>query len=436
MSEYNNKKPSVGIHTLGCRVNQYESRAIAEELERRGFEICDFNDKCDFYVINTCAVTAESERKSRQLARRAYKRNNSAIIMLTGCQAQLHPEEAAELPGVRYVGGNASKLEVADVAVKLRKGSDTLLRYTRDITDEYELYSVNCPDHTRAYIKIEDGCKNKCAYCVIPKVRGPVRSKPIENVVEEVSAVSKAGYREIVLTGIEVTDYQYDLCELIDRISLIDGIERIRLASVNPAFINKKFTDRIKNNPKFCHHFHLSLQSCCDKTLRNMRRPYNVEILKRNISYVKQELADVAFTADIICGFPGESDLDFEETLHNVSDIGLIHAHIFPYSIRPETEAASMPCQISDNVKNLRCERLSAVCMKSREEILSAYSAQKKVFSVLFEESTDGYSYGHTENFIDIALKTDRPLDGEIRNVVLISKSEKGSAWVAELAEV
>lgn len=426
--------PKVGICTLGCRVNQYESRAIAEELEKRGFRICEFSDECDIYVINTCAVTAESERKSRQMARRANKKNPEAIILMTGCQAQLHPEAAAELPGVRYVGGNASKLEVADVAEELMLAPGSFVCGTRKITADYENYSVRLPDHTRAYVKIEDGCKNKCAYCVIPKVRGPVRSKPFDDVIDEIKYLADIGFKEIVLTGIEVTDYEYDLCKLIGAVSEINGIERIRLASVNPAFLNRAFVDSVKGNKKFCPHFHLSLQSCCDNTLRAMRRPYNTAILSRNIEYIRKELPRVAFTADLICGFPGETDEDFDETLRNVEAIGLVHAHIFPYSPRPETEAAEMPSQIPEEVKNERCERLLALCNKSRNEIISAFRESENVFSVLFEESKDGYSYGHTENFIDVAVRSDCPLDGKILGVRLIAPKEQGSGpWPAEI---
>ena len=430
-----NKAFTVGICTLGCRVNQYESRAIAERLEEKGFVIKAFSEVCDAYIINTCAVTAESERKSRQMARRANKKNPDAVILVTGCQAQLHPEEAEALPGVRYVGGNASKLEVADAVEQLLSERETVLKKTAVITDTYEQYAVSKPDHTRAYIKIEDGCKNQCAYCVIPKVRGPVRSKPFDSVLEEVRAVAAIGYREIVLTGIEVTDYQYGLPELINAVSEIDGIERVRLASVNPAFITADFIDGIKHNPKFCHHFHLSIQSCCDKTLRAMRRPYNTRILKRNIAYTKAALPDIAFTADIICGFPGETEEDFTETLKNTEELGLIHAHIFPYSPRPETEAAEMPNQVPENVKNLRCERLSKICQVSRHSIINAFREEKKTFYVLFEESRGGYSYGHTENFIEVAVKSEKPLDGNIYRVELLSPMKNAEVWEAVICE-
>lgn len=422
---------SFAVCTLGCRVNQYESRAIAEALESRGFIIKEFDDICDVYIINTCAVTAESERKSRQMARRAFKRNPDALILMTGCQAQLHPEVCRKLPGVRYVGGNASKLEVADAAVKLlRERSDVMLN-TREIDAVFENYSVELPDHTRAYIKIEDGCKNKCAYCVIPKVRGPVRSKPREDVLREARGLVGRGYKEIVLTGIEVCDYQYGLKELIRALADIDGLERIRLASVDPAFIDRAFIDSVRDIPQFCHHFHLSLQSCCDKTLRAMRRPYNTSILKKNIAYARAAFSDIAFTADMICGFPGETDEDFEETLGTFGELGVIYAHIFPFSPRPGTEAADMPEQVSDEVKSLRCERLHALMLSRRREIISEFARTGREFSVLIEEKKNGYWYGHTENFIEVALRSDEELQGCIRKVTLIEEQPGGGAWLA-----
>ena len=278
-----NKDIRVGICTLGCRVNQYESRAISEYLEARGATVAPFDSVCDAYIINTCAVTAESERKSRQMVRRAVKQNGSAAVIVTGCASQLHPEAMAKIDGVRYIGGNASKLDAARAALELCgvEGAEQIMGVT-EIGAEYESYSVRVPDHTRAYVKIEDGCENKCAYCVIPKVRGPVRSKAPDEVIAEVEALAETGYREIVLTGIETCSYQYGLADIIKRIHSIEGIERIRLSSVNPAFINKRFIDSIKDLPKFCPHFHLSLQSFCDRTLNAMRRRYNTRMIKEN----------------------------------------------------------------------------------------------------------------------------------------------------------
>lgn len=415
-----NKKLTVAVYTLGCRVNQYESKAISEYLEARGASIRDFSEKCDAYIINTCAVTAESERKSRQMARRAFKLNPEAFIVMTGCQAQLHPETAKTLPGVRYVCGNGSKLDAARAVLGelLIDGENTVCS-VGDILPEYENYSVNHPDHTRAYIKIEDGCENKCAYCVIPKVRGPVRSKPFESVVDEVRAVAALGYKEIVLTGIETCSYQYGLTELMRTLCEVDGIERIRLGSVAPAYINKKFAEAIKDLPKICPHYHLSLQSCCDKTLNAMKRKYNTGMLFENCEALRDNIKNLCFTADIICGFPGETDEDFEITRANVAKLGLLHAHVFPYSKRPGTVAATMPNQVDDSVKAKRCEILFSDVNANKKKIISDFSLNKTVFSVLFETKSNGTYFGHTENFIPVALEHDTDIREKIVKVRL-----------------
>ena len=433
-----NKELKVGIYTLGCRVNQYESRAISEYLEDRGAVIAPFDSVCDVYVINTCAVTAESERKSRQMARRAHKLNPDAAIVITGCASQLHPETAAKLPGVVYVGGNASKLDAARAALELcggDRGEPIMGRLT--ITDEYESYSVRTPDHTRAYVKIEDGCENKCAYCVIPKVRGPIRSKAPDEVLEEIRSLAAIGYKEIVLTGIETCSYQYGLTNIIKEVEKIEGIERIRLSSVNPSFINKRFTDEILGLEKFCPHFHLSLQSFCDKTLNSMRRKYNSKMIKENCAYLRRNIPGVCFTADMICGFPGESDEDFETTLQNVKELKLSFAHIFPYSDRPGTEASSMKDKVYEATKNSRCARLREAVCESREEIVSSFINKQNVFRVLIETEKDGYLFGHTENFIEVRVKAPsfaRSLLGKVISVKL-TKTEKIGGEIVVFAD-
>ena len=414
------KRMTAAICTLGCRVNQYESRAISEYLEANGIEIGKFSEKCDAYIINTCAVTAESERKSRQMARRAFKLNPEAFIVMTGCQSQLHPEAAKSLPGVKYVCGNSSKLDAARAVIEnLGTKSEECVCTVGTISPSYEDYSVKCPDHTRAYIKIEDGCENKCAYCVIPKVRGPVRSKPFDSVVNEVRAVAKLGYKEIVLTGIETCSYQYGLTDLMRTLCEIDGIERIRLSSVNPSFINRRFAEAIKDMPKICPHFHLSLQSCCDKTLNAMKRKYNTRMLFENCEALRENIPNLCFTADIICGFPGETDEDFETTRANVNKLSLLHAHVFPYSKRPDTVAATMPDQVDEAVKAKRCEILFSEVCENKKRIISDLSEAGTVFSVLFETEINGKYFGHTENFIPVTLNHTENVCGKIIKVRL-----------------
>ncbi len=418
-------KISVAVCTLGCRVNQYESRAISEYLEARGVVIKSFSEKCDAYIINTCAVTAESEKKGRKMINRAHKLNPDAPIIVTGCQSQLHPDAVAAIPGVKYVSGNASKLDAARAVFEtVGKELPVPIFGRLDATDEYESYSVKKPDHTRAYIKIEDGCGNRCAYCVIPKVRGPVRSKLPSDVIKEVSEVAALGYKEIVLTGIETCSYQYNLTELMKSLSEIPGIERIRLSSVNPAFINQKFADSIKDIKKICPHFHLSLQSCCTKTLNAMRRRYNTDMLMRNCEAIRSAIPGVTFTADIICGFPGETEEDFNTTLENVKKLSLLSAHVFPYSKRPGTEAAEMPMQVDERIKAERCEKISEAVEKSRRKIIENLVNSGEEFSVLFETYASGYLYGHTENFIRVKAEGKKCLTEKICKVRLTGVSE------------
>lgn len=431
-----NKKISVAVCTLGCRVNQYESRAISEYLEERGVKINSFSEKSDAYIINTCAVTAESEKKGRKMISRAHRLNPDAPIIVTGCQSQLHPEEVARLPGVKYLCGNASKLDAARAVFEtVGKDVPSPIFGRLDSTKEYESYSVKKPDHTRAYIKIEDGCENRCAYCVIPKVRGPIRSKLPEDVIKEVQDVAALGYKEIVLTGIETCSYQYNLTALMNTLSDIEGIERIRLSSVNPAFINKKFAESIKDNKKICPHFHLSLQSVCDRTLNAMRRKYNTEMLMRNCTYLRERVPNVMFTADIICGFPGETDEDFNVTLENVKKLSLLSAHVFPYSKRPGTEAAEMPMQVDDIIKAKRCEIISEAVKESRKKIIDGFVSDKAEFSILFETYSGGYLYGHTENFIRVKVKGKKCLTETVDKVVLtgIDESEKEPTVLCEI---
>lgn len=422
----------VGLCTLGCRVNQYETRAISEYLEEHGAIIGKFSEKCDAYIINTCAVTAESERKSRQMSRRANKLNPEAIIIITGCASQLNPELCATLPGVKYVGGNEDKLAAAKAVFNLTEhpvSEPVMGKLT--ISDNYENYAVKVPDHTRAYVKIEDGCENKCAYCVINKIRGPIRSKPREDVIREVKDLAKLGYKEIVLTGIETCSYQFGLTDLMRELCGIDGIERLRLSSVNPAFINKKFTDAIKDLPKVCPHFHLSLQSCCDKTLAAMRRRYNTKMLAENCRYLRENIKDVCFTADVICGFPGETDEDFAQTLKNTEALGLLSAHIFPFSKRPGTEAATMPHQVPEDIKQTRCATLSKTVSESQKAIVNGYIEDKKTFKVLFETHKNGYVFGHTENFISVRAKGGKDQLNKIFNVILTNLNDGEGDYLA-----
>ena len=396
--------------TLGCRVNQYESQALSEAMEALGYAPASFSDKCDLYVINTCAVTEESVRKSRQMVRRAIKKNPDAIVCVCGCAAQLEPVTFAAIEGVSFVCGTRNKEEIVEavrhgvanrVSVKSPEGELSPTRITKF-------------DRTRAYVKIQDGCDGKCAYCVIPRVRGDIVLRDEAEIVEEVKAIAQGGCHEVVLTGIETASYGKGLVSLLAKIAEIDGIERIRMGSLEPSFLKPAVVDAIAAIPKVCPHFHLSVQNGSDAVLRRMRRKYNTAKLIEHALYIRQVMPQVNFSADVIVGFPGETEEDFEATLQTLKQIGFLHLHIFTYSKRPDTEAATMPDQVEESVKTDRLHRLEALADEMKEAYLSETLRQGKPLTVLAETVSGGYLTGHTESFVEcgIELPADTCADG------------------------
>lgn len=414
--------PRAAIYTLGCRVNQYESTAVSDELIALGFEMCDFSDVCDVYIINTCAVTGESERKSRQMIRRAHTQNPSAHVIVMGCYSQLHAEAAAKIPGVSYVCGNRNKLGAADAAAKLVRG-DIVPNKILDVeAAPLENMKISRSDRTRAYVKIEDGCDNNCAYCIIKKARGAVVSRRIDDICAEIDALSAAGYREVVLTGIEVASFGRDtgekLTDLIHSVARNENIERIRLASLEPSVLTRAFVDELAAEPKFMPSFHLSLQSGSTHVLNMMKRKYTSERVLDSVDYIKEKIPSATFTADVIVGFPQESDDDFEQTCLVADKIGFLHMHIFPFSPREGTVAAKMDGQIPDDEKRRRAAYLKKLGDDISENIYLYAAAKRKARPVLFETPHGAYQVGHTPEMLEIYVKTDKPLQNEIRLVV------------------
>ncbi len=432
---------TAGIYTLGCRVNQYESEAIAQTLAGRGVLICQPDEACDAYIINTCAVTAESARKARQLIRRAHTQNPDAFILVTGCAAQTETQTIAELPGVDYICGSSNKMSCVNALMDLfaagRKNPVPLIRVPDGSTAEFERMSLSGFGRTRAYLKIEDGCENRCAYCIIPRARGRVRSKPEEEILHEVQDLVNAGYREIVLTGIEIAAYGKDLSgadliSLIRKLDRVDGLERIRLGSLDPSYADERFVGMAAECRHLCAHFHLSLQSGCDATLRAMRRRYNTEKAARNMERLRACMPEVCFSADLIVGFPGETDEHFADTCEFVKQARLLHGHVFPYSRREGTEAANLPGQIPEQIKKERAKALSAICDGSRKKIL--HSQIGKTAQVLFERSDGSYAVGHTDNFIETAVESSADLRGICTNVRLIGvRGQKALAKISKM---
>jgi len=423
----------VAFCTLGCKVNQYETEAMITQFKKAGYKIASFDDVCDVYVINTCTVTGTGERKSRQMIRRAYGKNSDAVIVVTGCYSQVSPEETAKLEGVSLVIGNSEKTKVADAV------EEYILNKKKKIDVEdimkkrsYEDMSISSyEDKTRAFVKIEDGCTEFCSYCIIPYARGPVRSRDPESITKEVTSLAQNGYREIVLTGIHIGSYGRDLngkslIDAIRAVDRVDKIKRIRLGSVEPRVLTKEFISEISSMPKVCDHFHISLQSGCDRTLKSMNRKYTTSEYKHSVELIRKAYKNPAITTDIIAGFPGETKEDFEASLGFMKEIAFSQAHIFPYSPRKGTKAAAMSGQIEKKEKNDRAKQMIDVSDKLHEEYVNSFIGS--FTEVLFERCIGDNLYeGHMTNYITVVAKSEEDISHKFKKVKIIS-SKKGIA--------
>ena len=423
------KKLTVGILTLGCKVNQYESEAIAEALTDKGFLVKPHTELCDAYIVNTCTVTAESDRKARQMIRRMIGKNPNAFILVAGCYSQVSPEEVAAIDGVDYLCGSSNKMSVVDKLVDLIKGekkNETAEICVSDLEESgFEQMSIRRFDRTRAYVKIEDGCESKCAYCTIPASRGPIRSKPFAEVIDEVKTLTENGVREVVLTGIETGSYGRDLPEqesfasLLSAIDKIEGIGRVRTGSLDPTVIKPDFANAIAPLKSLCPHFHLSLQSGSSRVLALMKRKYNAEQAMACIERLREAMPGVKLTTDVIVGFPGETEEDFLESCEFARRAGFLMIHVFPYSIRKGTVAAEMKNQVPEHIKHERVRILNEISREIRARILDETVKNENVAEVLFETHRAGYACGHTADFVEVRVRTDKKLNGLIRAVKL-----------------
>ncbi len=415
---------SACVLTLGCRVNQYESDYIMQCLSSHGIKICSFDEKCDVYIINTCSVTAESDRKSRQFIRKCIKKNPDAIVIVTGCFSQINPQKASEIDGVTYVIGNNCKSKIADVVLSLLEKKPSPVCDFDIYNGIFDTMKVGAPlTRTRAFVKIEDGCDSKCAYCIIPYARGSVRSNRMENVIDEVKSIVRDSCHEVVLTGIETASYGKDfgdgtnLAGLLCEVNKIDGLKRIRLGSLDPFNVDKCFVDAIKGLNKVMPHFHISMQSGCTRTLNAMRRKYNIETATERLDYLKASFKDLMLSADIIVGFPGESDEDFEKTYEFLKNQRFLHLHIFPYSKREGTPASTMKEQVPEEIKKARLHRLEKMQREIKRELLEEFLSKHSEVEVLFESYDGEYVVGHTPNFIEVKAKSNHSLGGEFKTV-------------------
>lgn len=413
----------IAFTTLGCKVNFYDSEAMAELFSQKGYEITDFEDIADIYVINTCTVTNFGDKKSRQMIRRARRKNKDAIIVATGCYAQVSSEKVASIEGINIVIGTKDRSKVVEIVENYRPENGVLNAVT-DIKGEKEFERLkvsNLKDRTRAYIKIQEGCNRYCSYCIIPYARGPVRSRKCEDILDEVRLLAKNGFKEIVLTGIHVASYGIDmgnitLADIIERVHNIDGIERIRFSSMEPKAVTEEFVKRMAALPKVCEHYHLSLQSGSDTTLKNMNRRYTSGEYEEVCTRLRKSFPNVAITTDIIVGFPTETEENFEESYNFAQKVKLSKIHVFPYSPKDGTPAAKLP-QLPPQVKDERRHKMLELSHKLNAEFMSQYIG--KEMEVLFERLENGYYEGHTRNYIKVLAKSSEDISNTLVKVRL-----------------
>lgn len=404
----------VSIYTLGCKVNQYESDSMADMLASEGAVIVPFSESADVCIINTCSVTNIADRKSRQMIHRAKKKNKDAVIIAAGCYVQADKDSLINDELIDIVVGNNRKKDIVriiDEYISEHKVSDNFIDINK--TCEYESMTLVKPnEHIRAYVKVQDGCNNFCSYCIIPYTRGRIRSRNIEEVIEEIKRLAASGIKEVVLTGINLSSYDNcgkGLLDLLLAVNGVEGIERIRMGSLEPRVITEEFLSVISKENKICPHFHLSLQSACNDTLRRMNRKYTIEEYKEKCELIRKYYDKPAITTDVIVGFPGETEEEFDITVKNLYELKLYEMHVFKYSRRMGTVADSMPNQVSDEEKERRSNVLLALTKKQKEEYEALFKGTRQLFLVeeCVLENGAQYIKGHTERYILIKIKPD-----------------------------
>ena len=440
----------VAFYTLGCKVNQYETNAMIEKFINKKYEIVDFEDIADIYIVNTCTVTNVSDRKSRQIIRRAKQINPDSLLVVTGCYAQVGAKELEQIKEIDLIVGNSEKKNIIEIVENymgdksqcnpqnnvgancIRPQTNNTIPENRinvtDINTQKEfvdLGTTTYTEKTRAVIKVQDGCNNFCSYCIIPYAKGRVRSRKLENVIDEIEAIAKKGIQEVVITGIHVASYGIDfedsnirLIDLLEKINQIEGLKRIRLGSLEPNIITDEFVERLKKLDKICDHFHLSLQSGCTETLKRMNRKYTTEDFEKVVKRLRNAFPNVVLTTDIIVGFPAETEEEFNITYEYLKKIEFYKMHVFKYSQRKGTRAAIMPNQVDSKIKEERSRKLIKLSNDNEKKFLEKYIG--KEVEVLFEQRDNGYIKGHTSNYILVKTK-----EAEIENKIKKVKIEK-----------
>ena len=419
----------VAFLTLGCKVNQYETNGMIQNLKNAGYEIVEFEEQSDIYVVNTCTVTNMSDRKSRQFLRQAKKNNPDSVVVAVGCYVQVSKEELEQIPEIDLTLGTNDKVEIVNhvenfIKEKTKKELAENIIYEANFED---FGTVTYTEKTRAVIKVQDGCDRFCSYCIIPFARGKIRSRKPENVIDEIKEIAKNGIKEVVITGIHVASYgrdfesDYRLIDLLEEINKIDGIERIRLGSIEPLLITEEFMNRFIKLEKVCHHFHLSLQSGSTDTLKRMNRRYTAKEFEEIVNRIRKYYQDAILTTDIIVGFPDESEKEFEDTYEYLKRINFYKMHVFKYSPRKGTKAAEMKNQIPGDIKEIRSKRLLELSDENEIRYLDSYIG--KEVEVLFEEFDGEFYKGHTSNYIMVLAKSEKDLTNKIINVKVNSRN-------------
>ena len=429
----------IASYALGCKVNQYESEAIAELFAEKGYEVVSVEDIADIYIINTCTVTNFGDKKSRQLIRKVKRQNEDAVVAVVGCYAQTAPKELEEIMGVNLVIGTKDKSKIVEL-VEAYQQEQGVCNYVTDIMHErtFEPLSIQkLSNRTRAYLKIQDGCSQFCSYCIIPYARGPIRSRAPKDVVEEVKRLAENGFKEVVLTGIHVASYGKDLktvtlTDIIKQVHDVEGIERIRFSSIEPNVVTETFAQEMAKLPKVCDHFHLSLQSGCDKILKEMNRKYDTIQYRKAVQILRKHLPDVALTTDVIVGFPGETEQDYAQSKAFAQEMQFSKIHVFPYSPKKGTPAAERKDQLQNAVKQTRSQDLIAISDNMAEAFVKAHIG--KMMSVLYERAVGENVYeGHTTNYIKVHTKSEKVLSNVIAQTKIIESD--GETAFGVLAE-
>jgi len=415
----------VSFYTIGCKLNFAETSTISEEFKKRGFEIVEFGEPADVCVINTCSVTENADRDCRRIVRKALKVSPNAFIIVTGCYAQLRPDEIAKIEGVDLILGSNEKFKIFDFVGDFHKNyhAQIFVSPISEISEFHIASSTPTSDRTRAFLKVQDGCDYNCSYCTIPLARGESRSPEVNIILEKAKTLAQLGYKEIVLSGVNVGDYGRkigtNLFELVKELEKIDGIERIRISSIEPNLLTEEMIDYFISSEKICNHFHIPLQSGSDEILRKMRRRYNSELYRRRIEYIKSKDPDACIGADVIVGFPGESEKHFETTYNFISDLPISYLHVFTYSERPNTDAVNLPDKVPIEERHKRSEMLRNLGLRKK----MAFYRQMvgKEFDVLWEsEVKDGKMFGFTRNYVKVGVPYNPSLVNKIVPVKVV----------------